>query len=154
MEGDGIEFMRREFLDDMTEHGHVRREMGNGGNVLALRKREGDVEEQRVSPMEMVSGRRDLFGPVYEPTKARRKRDRETTYENSDTVTIVSTTERAQVQLLERITILMKADDHINPDVVTIGSLCDMQKTSCVESPGDQEDVVRGAWEREFRPAP
>jgi len=56
--------MRREFPDDMTEHWHVGREMGNGGNVLALRKRDCDVEEQRTSPVETVSETRDLFGPV------------------------------------------------------------------------------------------
>jgi hypothetical protein len=146
--------MRREFPDDMTEHGHEGREMGNGGNVLALRKRESDVEEQRISPVEMVSRRRDLFGPVYEPTITRRKRDRETTNEDPDAVTFLSTTERTQVQLLERIAILMEADDHLDANVVTIGSLGDMQNTHCVESPGDQEDVVRGAWEREFRLPP
>lgn len=154
IEGDGIEFMRREFPDDMTEHWQVGPEMGNGGNVLALGERDCDVDEQRTSPAEMVSERRDLFGPVCEHTKSRRKRDRESAYEDPDTVTFVPATERAQAHLVERITILMEADDHLDPDVLTIGGLGDMQNTDGVESPGDQEDVVRGAWEREFRLPP
>jgi hypothetical protein len=154
IERDGIELMRREFLDDMAEHWQVGREMGNGGNVLSLRKRDCDVEEHRTSPAETVSERRDLFGPVYEHTKSRRKRDRETTYEDPDTMTFVSTTERAQAHLLERITILMETDDHLDPNILTIGGLGNMQNTHRVESLGDQEDVVRGAWEREFRLPP
>jgi len=122
IERDGIELMRREFLDDMAEHWQVGREMGNGGNVLSLRKRDCDVEEHRTSPAETVSERRD---------------------EDPDTMTFVSTTERAQAHLLERITILMETDDHLDPNILTIGGLGNMQNTHRVESLGDQEDVVR-----------
>lgn len=69
-------------------------------------------------------------------------------------MTFVSTTERAQAHLLERITILMESDDHLDPNIVTIGGLSNMQNTHRAESLGDQEDVVRGAWEREFRLPP
>ena len=126
MEGDGIKLMRWEFLDDMTEERHVGREAGNGGDVLSFGERDCDVEEQGISPVDMVPGPGDLFGPAYEPTKTRRKQDRETTYEDSDAMTIVSMTERAQARLLERIAVLVEADDHLDPNVLTTGRLSKM----------------------------
>jgi len=45
MKGNGTKRMRREFLEHVSEQGQVSREVGNGGNIRALRKRDGDVEE-------------------------------------------------------------------------------------------------------------
>jgi hypothetical protein len=87
--------MCRKFFNDLSEHGHVCPEVGNGGNALALRKGDGDVEEQLISPMEMVSGPGDLFCPAYEPTRTRRKGGWRATHKDSNTMTIVSTTESA-----------------------------------------------------------
>ena len=42
---DGTKRMRREFLEHVSEQGQVGHEVGNGGNIRALRKRDGDVEE-------------------------------------------------------------------------------------------------------------
>ena len=123
IEGDGIKLMRREFLDDQIEESHAGHEAGNGGDVLSFGERDCDVEEQDISPVHMVG---DLFGPAYELTNTRRKHDRESTYEDYDTVTIVPTTEPAQARLLKRITVLIEADDHLDPNIVTIGSLGNM----------------------------
>jgi hypothetical protein len=46
MKGDGSKRMRGEFLDYVSEHGQVGLKVWNGGNVLGLRKGDGDVEEQ------------------------------------------------------------------------------------------------------------
>jgi hypothetical protein len=47
------------------------------------------------------------------------------------------TTERAQFRLFERITILLEAGDHLDPNILTIGSLGKMQNTQCLEPLGD-----------------
>ena len=78
----------------------------------------------------------------------------ETTYQDSEAVTFVSTAERAHFRLLECVAVLVETDDHINPNIVSIGSLCNMQHSHSIETPGEQEYVVRGARKREFCPAP
>jgi len=72
----------------------------------------------------------------------------------SEALTFVSTAERAHLRLLKRVTILVEADNHIDPNIVSIGSLGNMQPSHCMEPLGEQEYVVRGARKREFRPAP
>jgi hypothetical protein len=63
MKGDGTKGMRLECLNDMSVLGQVGLEVGNSGDVLALRKRDGDVEKQRIpiSAM-MMFERMGLFG--------------------------------------------------------------------------------------------
>ena len=46
--------MRLECFEEMSVLGQVRLEVGNGGDVLALRKRDGDVEKQRIWIAAMV----------------------------------------------------------------------------------------------------
>jgi hypothetical protein len=48
----------------------------------------------------------------------------------------------------------MEANDHIDPDIVSIRSLGKMQHTQRIETLGEQEYLVRGARKREFGPAP
>lgn len=48
----------------------------------------------------------------------------------------------------------MESDDHIDPNIGSIGSLGKMQDSQCIEPLGEQEYVVRGARKREFGPAP
>ena len=45
VEGDGTKCMRRELLEYVSEPGQVGREVGDGGDIRARRKRDGDVEE-------------------------------------------------------------------------------------------------------------
>jgi hypothetical protein len=45
MKGNGTKRMRRELLERVSEPGQVGREVGNGGDIRARRKRDGDVEE-------------------------------------------------------------------------------------------------------------
>jgi len=78
----------------------------------------------------------------------------EATYQDSEALTFVSTAERAHLRLLERVTILIEADNHIDPNIISIGSLGNMQRSQCIEPLGEQEYVVRGARKREFCPAP
>ena len=70
MKGDGSKRMRGEFLDYVSEHAQVGLKVWNGGNVLGLRKGDGDVEEQRSSLLvatERVLGPGSLFGPHMSP---------------------------------------------------------------------------------------
>jgi hypothetical protein len=54
MKRDGTKSMRLECFEEMSVLGQVRLEVGNGGDVLALRKRDGDVEKQRIWIAAMV----------------------------------------------------------------------------------------------------
>jgi hypothetical protein len=74
IEGDGIKLMRWESLDDMTKQGQVGRKVGDSGDVLAFRKRDCDVKEQRISFVVFELG--DLFVSAYEPIETRRKQGR------------------------------------------------------------------------------
>lgn len=78
----------------------------------------------------------------------------EATYQDSEAVTFVPTAERAHLRLLECVTVLVEADDHIDPNIVSVRSLGKMQHSHCIEPLGEQEYVVRGARKREFCPAP
>jgi hypothetical protein len=69
-------------------------------------------------------------------------------------VTTFSTAKRAQVCPLEQIVTPTGTDRDLNPNIVTIGSLDNMQHASCIESRGDQEDIVRGTRQRKFCPLP
>ena len=46
--------MRLECFEEMSVLGQLRLEVGNSGDVLALRKRDGDVEKQRIWIAAMV----------------------------------------------------------------------------------------------------
>lgn len=48
-------------LDEMPILGHVGLKVGNSGDVLALRKRDGDVEKQRIMISVMALGRMRLL---------------------------------------------------------------------------------------------
>jgi hypothetical protein len=48
MKANGTKGMLLKCFDDMAELGQVGLEAGDSGDVLALRKRDGDVEKQRV----------------------------------------------------------------------------------------------------------
>ena len=65
MKGDGSKRMRGELLNYVSEHGQVGLKVWNGGNVLGLRKGDGDVEEQRISLVMTVRVLEpgNLFGP-------------------------------------------------------------------------------------------
>ena len=78
----------------------------------------------------------------------------EATYQDSEAVTFVPTAERAHLRLLECVTVLVEADDHFDPNIVSVRSLGKMQHSHCIEPLGEQEYVVRGARKREFCPAP
>ena len=45
VKGDGTKRVRGEFLERMSEPWQVGCEVGDGGNIRARRKRDGDVEE-------------------------------------------------------------------------------------------------------------
>jgi hypothetical protein len=45
MKGDGIKRVRWEFLDVVSEQRQVGLEVRNGGNIRALRKDDGNIEE-------------------------------------------------------------------------------------------------------------
>ena len=49
MKGDGTKGMLLKSFNDMPVLGQVRLKVGNSGNILALRERDGDVEEQRIT---------------------------------------------------------------------------------------------------------
>ena len=76
------------------------------------------------------------------------------TYENCDTVTILFTEDRAHLRVLEQTTTLLRTYDDINPDIVTVGTLDEMQHAASAEILGAQEDIIRGARQREFCPLP
>jgi hypothetical protein len=78
----------------------------------------------------------------------------EATYQESEALTIVPAAERAHFRLLECVAVLMEADDHIDPNIGSIGSLGNVQDPQCIEPLGEQEYLVRGARKREFGPAP
>jgi len=78
----------------------------------------------------------------------------EATYQEPEALTCVPAAERAHFRLLECVAVLMEADDHVDPNIVSIRSLDNMQHSKCIEPPGEQEYVVRGARKREFGPAP
>ena len=61
MKGDGTKSMLLKCFNDMTELGQVGLEVWNGGNVLALRKGDGDVEKQRIPISGMMFERRSLL---------------------------------------------------------------------------------------------
>jgi len=69
-------------------------------------------------------------------------------------VTIVPTAKRAHARLVEYIAVLMKADDHLDPNIVSISSLGNMQNSYGTEPMVDHEDIFRGAWKSEFCPPP
>lgn len=54
MKGDGTKGMRLKCFDDMSVLGQAGLEVWNSDEVLALRKRDGDVEKQRISISAMV----------------------------------------------------------------------------------------------------
>ena len=64
MKGDGTEGMLLKSFDDMPVLGQVGLKVGNSRDVLALRKRDGDVEKQTtISAMMMgVRGMRGMRG--------------------------------------------------------------------------------------------
>jgi hypothetical protein len=135
MKGDGSKRMRGEFLNYVSEHAQVGLKVWNGGNVLGLRKGDGDVEEQRISLARMVRA----LGPGSK---------------NIDAVTIVSTAKRAHARLVEFIAVLMKANDQLDPNIVSISSLDNMQNSYGTDPMVDHEDIFRGAWKSEFCPPP
>jgi hypothetical protein len=69
-------------------------------------------------------------------------------------VTIVSTAKRAHARLVEFIAVLMKADDQLDPNIVSISSLDNMQNSYGTDPMVDHEDIFRGAWKSEFCPPP
>jgi len=48
----------------------------------------------------------------------------------------------------------MKADDHLDPNIVSISSLGNMQNSYGTEPMVDHKDIFRGAWKSEFCPPP
>jgi len=135
MKGDGSKRMRGEFLNYVSERGQVGLKVWNGGNVLGLRKGDGDVEEQRISLVMTVR--------VLEPGN-----------KNSDAVTTVPTAKRAHARLVGYIAVLVKADDHLDPNIVSISSLGNMKNSYGTEPMVDHEDIFREAWKSEFCPPP
>jgi hypothetical protein len=61
MKRDGTKGMRLKCFEEMSVLRQVRLEVGNSGDVLALRKRDGDVEKQRISIAAMVFERMGLL---------------------------------------------------------------------------------------------
>lgn len=61
MKRDGTKGMRLKCFEEMSVLGQVRLEVGNSGDVLALWKRDGDVEKQRISIAAMVFERMGLL---------------------------------------------------------------------------------------------
>ena len=69
-------------------------------------------------------------------------------------MTVFPAAERAQVRLLEQIAILAGADGDFDPNIITIGGLYNMQNAPCMDSRGEQENIIRGARQRQFCPQP
>lgn len=63
VEGDGTKGMLRELSDHLTERGQEGLKAGNSGDVLALRKRDGDIEEQHISMVRMAMMRSITSAP-------------------------------------------------------------------------------------------
>jgi hypothetical protein len=63
--------------------------------------------------------------------------DLQTTYENPDAVTIFSTEKRTHVRPVKHIAILVAANYHFDPDIVTISSLDNLETAKNVHSPRD-----------------
>ena len=61
MKRDGTKGMRLKCFEEMSVLRQVRLEVGNSGDVLALWKRDGDVEKQRISIAAMVFERMGLL---------------------------------------------------------------------------------------------
>ena len=98
--------------------------------------------------------RGSYFGSHMSPHLVWRHEISEATHQDPEAVTIVSTAERAHFRLLECVAVLMKADNHIDSNIPSIGSLGKMQHSPCIEPLGEQEYVVRGARKRELCPSP
>lgn len=103
MKGDETKCVLLKCRDDMGVLGQPGLEVGNSGYVLALRKRDGDVEKQRIPISGVTYERMSLLIGSHVSTKPEYKRtwDMMYAYENSDTVAIFSTAERAQARPLE-----------------------------------------------------
>ena len=62
MKGDGTKGMLLKSFNDMPVLGQVGLKVGNSGNILALRERDGDVEKQRITISAMRTFVRRLSG--------------------------------------------------------------------------------------------
>ena len=69
-------------------------------------------------------------------------------------MTTVPTAKRAHARLVGYIAVLVKADDHLDPNIVSISSLGNMKNSYGTEPMVDHEDIFRGAWKSEFCPPP
>lgn len=108
----------------------------------------------RHSGRERRPNRGSYFGSHMSPHRVEGHEITEATYQESEALTFVPTAERAHFRLLECVAVLMEADDHIDPNIGSIGSLGKMQDSQCIKPLGEQEYLVRGARKREFGPAP
>jgi hypothetical protein len=100
IKGDGAKGVRREFGDHMMERRQLGLEVGYDGDVLALGKQDGDVEEQHTSIIMMTSMRGSLLAQRMNIAWTRTQ-DPVAAYQNSNTVAIVLTVERAHFGALE-----------------------------------------------------
>jgi hypothetical protein len=81
--------------------------------------------------------RGSYFGSHMSPHRVGGHEISEATHQEPEALTFVPTAERAHFRLLECVAVLMEADDHIDPNIGSIGSLGKMQHSQSIEPLGE-----------------
>jgi hypothetical protein len=128
--------MRRESGDELTEKGKASLKIRKSVDVFALREGKSDVEKYPVSFVMAMVESGCLLTNCMSTNKAKATMAEEATYKNPDAVASVATAKCTQTRPFKYIADVVMPNDHLDPNVLAIRCLDDLQMTEGMEPSG------------------